>query len=511
MTAKRSTLSLPKGKKATKNVLDDVVAPVGVFDLLLPAREFTVHHKVAELGQVSLTTEFLLRLLYSADGMDEGDVAKFFGFSFGELSFVVNEAEALSFVAREGGRLHLTDEGAALFKTEVHPQIFEVVPRVEKAGFDLIAFAPCEKDSLSPFERSLPEMTLRDEDLASKASLVVQESFRRFYSEIVGRRDRDASVAVRRSLYSVDDVVPGDRFSALVPIAVLSNVRRPSDPEPMLDAWRAGQELADRTPVVNSVATLLDSVKRHRVPEDDAAYQVLRGIAPEYLKEYVRQDDELSIDRFLRESAGKVGELRVDRKTVGLVGPLYIAENANRLTEAIEYTNRIAGKPTSVGSVVWLVPKIELWGAARALPQLLAKLGDRGKEMVGRDDAPQLAPASIAICGGKPEWYVQKAFDKILIRPLVGGAPASLEVFLIPGRVAAVLVHAPVGSDYGFSVPLGLLSFDETIVRRVTDYLEAVLPEKLELPGTGDLVERRRTVILESPAIQVTGDRDNAR
>lgn len=508
MNAKRPTLSLPKARKATRDHLEDVVAPVGVFDLLLPAREFVVHHKVAELGQVSLTTEFLLRLLYSADGMEEGDVAKFFGFSFTELSFVVNEAEALSFVTREGGRLYLTDEGAALFKTDVHPQIFEVVPRAERAGFDLVAFAPCERDSLSPFERSLPEIALRDEDMAAKASSVVQESFRRFYSEIVGRRDRDASIAVRRSLYSVDDVVPGDRFSALVPIAVVSNVRRPSDPEPMLEAWRTGQELADRTPVVNSVAALLDSLKRHRVADDDAAYQVLREVAPEYLKEYVRQDDELSIDRFLRESAGKVGELRVDRKTVGLLGPLYMSENANRLKEAIEYATKVEGKSKATGSPVWVIPPIEFWGAARALPQLVARLSDPGTETSTRDESIQAIGAPIAICIGKPAWHIQRAFEKVLIRPPSGGIPASLEVFLIPGRVAALLVHAPVGSDYGFSVPLGVLSFDETIVGRVAGYLATVLPERMEALATGDMVERG--VLLGSPTATAT-DADIAR
>ena len=113
---KRSILTLP-GKRGgeTAEAAEENNVAVGLFDLLLPSRQFIVRHKVAEVGQVSLTTEFLLRLLYSVDGLEEEQIAQFFGFNATEMSFVVNEAEARDLVERQDGGVWLSDAGYALF------------------------------------------------------------------------------------------------------------------------------------------------------------------------------------------------------------------------------------------------------------------------------------------------------------------------------------------------------------------------------------------------------------
>lgn len=191
MSIGRQLLTL--GKKKADDVPDtEVVVPVGIFDVQLPARQFVIRHKVAAVGEVSLTTEFLLRLLHSIDGMGEEEVASFFGFDAGEMAFVVDEAEARAFVRRQGGRLWLTDAAYALFKDGDKPQIYEVQKRSEKVGFDLLSLAPCERDFLSPFERALPELEIRDAELAANASKHVPQAFRRFYGKFLtaGRRIR---------------------------------------------------------------------------------------------------------------------------------------------------------------------------------------------------------------------------------------------------------------------------------------------------------------------------------
>ncbi|WP_271610735.1 hypothetical protein [Bradyrhizobium sp. CCBAU 21360] len=73
-------------------------------------------HKVTESGRVSMTAEFLLRLLLASDGFDETDFEKFFGFNAEERSFVLREAEEAGFVERRNGRLWLTAIGRGLFK-----------------------------------------------------------------------------------------------------------------------------------------------------------------------------------------------------------------------------------------------------------------------------------------------------------------------------------------------------------------------------------------------------------
>lgn len=478
---KRATLSLPK-RPNDDTAEEDRNIPVGLFDVLLPSRQFVVHHKVAEVGQVALTTEFLLRLLYSVDGMEEEDVGEFFGFNAGEMAFVVNEAESRGYVYRTGGRIWLADAGHALFMDGQRPQILEVQRRTEKIGFDLLSMAPCERVNLSEFELALPELEIRDEQRVATASHDVPDAFRRHYREIVGRKDRDPATGVKRSLYSVDDVAASDRFSAVVPVLAIANIRKPGEPEPMLDAWRSGHELDDRSAVVNSVAAFLDGLKTVKRAEDDHAYEVLLDIAPDYLNEYKTKSG-LSAFRFFKETAVRAGELRVDRPTVGIIGPLYSPENSRRLSDALAYAAPREPEADD-DNFLWIAPDIAAWGASRATSTLLDQI--HGSEAV--------------ITRGKPLKHLLKLFQRVLQRPDNGSIPAALEVLLIPRRVVAVTVHAPLSIGRSFPIPLGVLSFEPDVVKRVHQYLKTQLPQYIEIANSNDKFDLHSTLRwVESP------------
>ncbi|TJX14355.1 MAG: hypothetical protein E5W21_36105, partial [Mesorhizobium sp.] len=69
----------------------------------------------------------------------------------------------------------------------------------------------------------------------------------------------------------------------------------------------------------------------------------------------------------------------------------------------------------------------------------------------------------------KPAQYTAKTFDEI--QPIrVADFPRSLELFLVPGVMAAAVVHAPLGSSTGNPVPLGLTSFDPLVIDRAYAY-----------------------------------------
>ncbi|UXZ34909.1 hypothetical protein K6V71_02325 [Cupriavidus gilardii] len=465
---KRSILTLPsKGSGGTSEPLKEKSVSVGLFDLLLPGRQFIVHHKIAEVGQVSLTTEFLLRLLYSVDGLEEEQIAQFFGFNATEMSFAINEAEARDFVERQDGCVWLSDAGYALFKDSDRPQIFEVLKRTEKVGFDLLSMAPCERDNLSDFERALPELGILDAGRVGIASQEVPDAFRRHYRDFVGRKDRDVAAGVRRSLYSIDEVIPADRFSSVVPVLAVANVLKPGEPAAVLEAWRNGHELEDRESVVHSVATFIDNLKTVRQSEDERAYRLLLEIAPDYLKEY-RTRDGLSVNRFFKETASRAGELRVDRRTVGIVGPLYSPENIERIRNALEYSADPASDGQA-GDPVWIVPGSPVWGASRALLTLM--------ENVAQACYPGsvASKTAIAVLRDRSQKHLRKAFSRRVIRSDDGEIPSSLEVLLVPRRMVAVVVNAPIGLGRGFPVPLGVLSFEREVLRRVHEYLEGKL------------------------------------
>ena len=88
---------------------------VDAFDLRLHCRAFRIGYKVAEQGKLSLTTEFMLRLLRAADDLREDGVAKFFGFDAEEARFAIDQAERFGYAERASRRVRLTSVGHNLF------------------------------------------------------------------------------------------------------------------------------------------------------------------------------------------------------------------------------------------------------------------------------------------------------------------------------------------------------------------------------------------------------------
>lgn len=84
---------------------EDCRVEVGVYDVLLPCRKYDVSYKVAVLGKVSPSLEFLLRLIKAVPGLSEQSAATFFGFSRPEITYVLNEAIGPGFIERKEGRL----------------------------------------------------------------------------------------------------------------------------------------------------------------------------------------------------------------------------------------------------------------------------------------------------------------------------------------------------------------------------------------------------------------------
>jgi hypothetical protein len=441
---------------------EDGPLELATYDVLLPCRRFDIEHKVAVLGRVSLTAEFLLRLLKSADGLDEAVAAAFFGFDLRDMSFVLSEVEGLGYVERREGRLWLTFAGMALFRPDSdQPQIFEVEALRESVGFDLLSLAPEKPRFLDDFERNLPELPLQA-DVASAASSRIPSAFRRFYAEIVGPRERKRES--KKALYSVDNVSPGDRFSAPLRIVVRSSGMRPFAGEPDLSEWRSDQEQEDRANTSDAASAFVDHLVTTRHSQDADAYAVLLELAPEFLKEFSRRDG-LAVDRYFREAFVRAGDVRSDRPTVPLLGSILGRENLRRAVEVLNYGLRSAARPPCV---VWLAPMTRLWGATSLLPEFLRQL----KTLLRTDAADSSNPrlTTVGLVTGRPEFYLERAFDELATSE-APRFPRALEIMLVPGVMTAVTVHAPIGAQTGVTVPLGFASFDPKVVERTQAFL----------------------------------------
>lgn len=456
--SKRPVLSV-----LSPEALEERLVPVAAIDTLLPCRKFLVEHKVATLGKVALTTEFLLRLLLSMEGMSEEDIGAFFGFSHHEQAFVLRDVERLGFIERGDGKAWITPQGLALFREgSINPEIFEVEKRKETHGFDLLSLAPQRPTSISPFQRMLPELKFTDAKYVSRGAQELPQAFRRFFRELSSERDKGGMS--RRSLYSVDRVTAGERFMSVVEINISVSNTQPAQAQTDLNAWRLDEaELEDRPQIQAAAANFARSLEVPGKSDDALAYEALVGTAPDFLKEYTRRDG-LSVERYFREAAARAGEVRADRPTAAIVGSLFLRKNLSTWFDVVSYG---AQEGVPVKAIVWLAPAVNSWSASVRLPDVLSQLKQQFK---GADEAQ---PMTISIVQHRnEERQLQHAFDHVAIlnhRP----TPAAMECLLVPEVACAVLVHAPIRGNHGFPVPLGIMSFDPAVVAKARDIIEA--------------------------------------
>ena len=481
-------------------------------DVLLPCRIFQVTYKVAEQGGVSLTSEFLLRLLYAVeDGMDDERIAQFFGFNHRELAFVVNEVLNWDYAIREEGRLRLTKVGRGLFSAgNGTPHILTVEKRTSGFGFDSISLCGQEVRRLDPFMLSLPVLEEKNQAVAANPSEHIrQEAFRRSFSGFDSARRHGVSVA-QQHLYSVDSVTAEKRFLAAVPVRIIAEGGDSANIQVDLSDWHTGHELEDREAVVNAITALVDSIVVQKTAHDEWAYKQLLAMAPSFLQRYKRRDG-FAVARYHRHALQVAAEPRADRPTVPLLGTIFTPANIERLAAALKYGTRILGKaisqheamisaiaqaqsgglnqdhikdvpaaPRWPHQVFWLTPN-KHWGQSRALPIALDLIRQalQQADVDSLDDWETIAvrPQGDRATSRPPTW-VRTAFSKIMNLPLQEMPSNSLEILYVPNLVAAALVHAPIspstGALRGFPVPLGFLSFDPEVVAEAGRYFMSV-------------------------------------
>jgi hypothetical protein len=77
----RRTLTIAPVREGLIDATEDGPLQLAILDLSLPCRRFIVEHKVADVGKVSVTAEFLLRFVRAMETCTEEAVQSFFGYS----------------------------------------------------------------------------------------------------------------------------------------------------------------------------------------------------------------------------------------------------------------------------------------------------------------------------------------------------------------------------------------------------------------------------------------------
>ena len=438
---------------------------IDAFDLRLPCRAFRIAYKVAEQGKLSLTTEFMLRLLRAADELREDGVAKFFGFNDEETEFAIDQAERFGYLARVNGRVHLTSAGHNLFAAgSEEPVLFQVVSKTDKVSFDLISFAPVEPwRPLTKFEFALPELPIASLAEVGQASDRVKQSFQRNFRLIRPKRSSDSQV---NSLYTIDSIDAERRFETVLPVKVSVRPENPTTPEADLLSWKTGGDLDEREAVLNACGNFVRGIATQTDSKCEAAAKELVACAPDAAGRFMRADG-FNWSAYFRIAIQRAGRLQIDRQTVAVVGRVWVDANRKRLVRAAEYSLRREGPYPRM--MIWLKPAVVRWGFTMKFVEILDGLRHAFRDVPGGDEKLKVLLAGETI----PDTFDQ-ACDVTVRVPSRALAP-NLEVLLVPGRLCVVLAHSPVETTRGFPIPMGIVSFEPAVVRRAHELATSLL------------------------------------
>ncbi|MDX1146841.1 hypothetical protein GOL39_30365 [Sinorhizobium medicae] len=460
MVEKRPILTL-KPASEVASAEEDVRIDLHTYDVLLPCRRYEISYKVALLGSISPTLEFLVRLLKSVDGIDEDEARSFFGYSRTEMEYVLSEGVAPGYVERRDSRLWLTTAGEGLFSEGGdEPAIFAVERRRKEYGFDQLSLSPERCIALDRLEMLLPDLSVDNPFGGGNPSRSVGERFRYFFRELGDRQEKRSK---RRSLYSIDGVVPSDRYQIPVRIKVYCQTSSPTVPEIDLSSWRPDQELSDRPEVEKAVGEFVASLGSNSNPEADA-HHFLMQLAPDFYAEYRLARGDLSTRRYWRYAASHQGEIRTDRKTIPMIGSLTTKDNMEKFFRLVDIGLRDREPPDLVISVS---PQAKHWGATSLLRDtnqfVRQKLRSEGEDGSHEPDVICLAP-------GKPAKYLSEIFETVVGLD-INDIPRAIEFYFIPGVAVVALTHAPFGVPIGIAAPLGFASFDAEVLERTAQVI----------------------------------------
>jgi hypothetical protein len=479
--------------------IDPNVVDVDVVQLRLPCRAYRINYKVAETGDFTLTTEFLLRFLRLIDGLPETAISDFFGFTAGETQFIVDTVENRGFTERKKGRVYLTAGGHSQFLGSEELSLFEVSSKEERFDFDLLSFSPADqRRNLDSFENKLPELSVSSSADGQNTSDRVGKAFKRFFQEFLVKRG--GAKIDRRKLYTVDAVHADVRFSVIVPVTLSVRVDEPGFPEANLLEWRTGAELEDRASVVESCATFAKEIRFHTDQVSSEAVSFLQKFAPEQLAAFLKSD-RLNAEQFFKVTARQAGELRSNRTAVKTLGQLWT--NANRIRFALALKYSMEQSTVKPALLVWVKPSVPHWGSTTRIATILSAVE---RQFTNGDDTDVSKLKTILIgTGDKGATSAFKHVFRGVVHTSLSDLPGGLEVLIIPDHFAYVAVHTPVGQAEGYPIPLGVMTFDVKAVRRaqrlLARVLETIHPSQVHCEwGSEDIIGDLHTLLLESPS-----------
>ncbi len=214
----------------------------------------------------------------------EDEVSQLFNYNRRETEFVLDAALKEGYVIWESGIIKLSPAGQKLFrKNESVPTTLNIETLHRDVGFNQLSFGLANPESISLFEKQLPELEGADPQFIARGSDFVPDAFKDNYYQIMnsdGRLNKQ-----KKNLYSISEVIPKNRFLNTLSISVFEDVQNVGQPEFEVSQrnWLGSQQFDRR--ISEAVAKYLKPLCISRNKQHLISVETFLGIASPVLHE----------------------------------------------------------------------------------------------------------------------------------------------------------------------------------------------------------------------------------
>lgn len=424
----------------------------------LPVQPFRITAFVSIEERLPAVTEFVLRLLHTCGSVSFTSFRAYFGFSEAETLSVIESLDRQGYITMQGGELALSQQMLQKFESspDDFPWLSKLKKRTDFVFFDLLAFSRLRRTEQGTTSANLIKLNPDSTTIASSVELA-----RKAYRENFGQMERETSRfrgEERERTYGVHSIESIEaRRPGFIPLTVslsvtssnLITVKLPEEFES-----HAKQELI--TEFRERVAHTLEESKPY-VSSEISEYIELFEL--DFLRPYLLGNE---VDFHKLASDIETG-LAAPAGITPIFGATYSEHNLARIAERLaKAQGGRKGEAKHVGSVAWFPPDYALWGRGQdfrssvdVLRKLIRKNGS-GEDIFVFDRAQEKQEALV-----RNKYSATGLIELHLYRPFVTRASKlsnSLEMMLLPGGFAVIVIHAPISSEAGVLVPFGVIT-----------------------------------------------------
>jgi hypothetical protein len=208
----------------------------------------------------------------------------------------------------------------------------------------------------------------------------------------------------------------------------------------------------------------------------------------------LRKEPTLDFARYVKDVHGQAnGEVYDAGKSKALLGALYMPKCQSRLLDGLRKSlsaSKKTGNADQPAAVFWVIPDSDLWGRTSLVRDLINGIRAALKEGLGSElDVVVIAPCrqdeNRDRLVKRARHLLDAGFSRVILGPYQP-AQECIEVLLVPGIFGAAAYQWVVPNADRYNVPLGFVTQSDAKLRKMAEFIRAVLASSLYGSGRGN-------------------------